>query len=186
MSYPVLSYPILSHRILSYVNNPILVLPDSVCCAVVPNQYQRSSLQYLGLRANKALISLWGKQQILMIIVSLLLSKPQYSLLQVNFAELPICWTLPFEISNLEYQLKSCVHIKGCVKIFIYCCVHKVYSDNRVRFIPHCLRFIPVCRLKLTATITSVFIMLIFYDSKWRYCRHWKTWWICLLTFVVD
>ena len=53
---------------------------------------------------------------------------------------------------NLEYQLKCWVHIKDCVKIFIYCWVHKVYSDNRVKFIPHRLSFIPVCRLKLTVT----------------------------------
>ena len=52
----------------------------------------------------------------------------------------------------LEYQLKCCAHIKGCVKIFIYCWIHKVYSDNLVKFIPHRLSFIPVCRLKLIAT----------------------------------
>ena len=26
------------------------------------------------------------------------------------------------------------------------------------------------------AIFTSVYIMLIFYASNWRYCRHWKTW----------
>ena len=87
-----------SDRILSYVRNLVLVLSDSVCCTVessVPNQYQRSSLQCLDFHGNKVLISLWGKQRILLIIVPLLLSELRYSLLQVNLAEIPICWTLP-------------------------------------------------------------------------------------------
>ena len=49
----------------------------------------------------------------------------------------------------LKYQLKSCVYLKGCVKIFIYCRVHKVYSNDRVKFLPHRLSFISVYRLKL-------------------------------------
>ena len=87
-----------SYRIISYVRNHILVLSDSVCCTVersVLNQYQQSSLQCLDLQANKVLISLWGKQQILLIIVPFLLSKLWHSLLLVNFAEFSICWTLP-------------------------------------------------------------------------------------------
>ena len=86
-----------SCRILPYVRNPILVLSDSVCCTVessVPNQYQQSSLQCLDLHANKVLTGLWGKQRILLIIVSFLLPKLRYNLLQVNFAEFPICWAL--------------------------------------------------------------------------------------------
>ena len=58
----------------------------------------------------------------------------------------------------LEYPLKCCVHIKGCVKIFIYCWVYRVYSNNRIKFIHHHLSFISVCRLKLTAT-TGALIM---------------------------
>ena len=86
LSYPIVFYP---------MSRILLALSDSVCCTIVPNQYQRSNWQSLGLHANKVLISLWRKQRILLIIVSLLLSKLRYSLLQVNFAELPICWTLP-------------------------------------------------------------------------------------------
>ena len=76
----------------------------------------------------------------------------------ISFAASEFCW-----ISNLlnsarlssvylEYQLKCYVHTKGCVKIFIYCRVHKVYSNGRVKFILYFLSFIPFCRLKLTAT----------------------------------
>ena len=92
------SYPVLSYHILSYFKNPILVQSNSICCTVessVPNQYQRSILQCLDLHANKVLISLWRKQRILLIIVSFLLSKLRNILLQVNFAELQIYWTLP-------------------------------------------------------------------------------------------
>ena len=86
-----------SYRILSYVRNPMLVLSDSVCCTVessVPNQHRQSSLQCLYLHANEVLISLWGKQRILLLIVPFLLSKLRYSLVQVNFDKFPICWTL--------------------------------------------------------------------------------------------
>ena len=62
----------------------------------------------------------------------------------------------------MEYQLKCYIHIKGCVKIFIYCRVHTVYSNNRVKFIPHCLSFIPVCRLNLTATATYMYYFALY------------------------
>ena len=85
----------------------------------------------------------------------------------IYFAASKFCW-----ISNLlnftrlrsvylEYQLKCCVHAKDCVKIFIYCWVHKVYSDNRLKFMLHRLSFIPVCRLKLTATTYKSFKVFI-------------------------
>ena len=103
-----------SYCILSYVRNPMLVLSDSVCCTVessVPNQYQQSSLQCLDLHANKVLISLWGKQWILLIILPFLLSKLRYSVLQVNFAEFPI--TSTFEISIRGISVKVLCSYKG-------------------------------------------------------------------------
>ena len=30
---------------------------------------------------------------------------------------------------------------------------------------------------------SSVYVMLIYYASKWWYCRHWKTWWNMLAYF---
>ena len=58
----------------------------------------------------------------------------------------------PFEVSIPGISVKVLCSYKSCVKIFIYFWVHKVYSNNHVKFIPHSFSFIPVCRLKLTAT----------------------------------
>ena len=57
-----------------------------------------------------------------------------------------------FELSIPGISVMCSVHIKGCVKIFIYCLVHKVYSNNCIKFILHHLSFMPIFRLKLTAT----------------------------------
>ena len=40
----------------------------------------------------------------------------------------------------------------------------------------HCVLSLEFTKLSHTI-FTSVHIMLNFYASKWRYCRHWKTWW---------
>ena len=160
------------------MNNPILVLSDSSCCTVVPNQYQRSCLQCLDLHANKVLISLWGIQLILLIIALFCWNSNivccNWILLSFQFVELyPLRWVY------LEYQLNSCVDIKGCVKILIYCWVHKVCFNIHIKFIPHRLSFITVGHLKLTAT-THV-------NRNWTHFILWKlvcacceqfNWWV--------
>ena len=81
----------------------------------------------------------------------------------IKFAASEFFWTSNLLNSThlrsiyLEYHLKYCVYIKVCVKIFIYCWVHKVYSDNHVKFIPQRFSFIGFCHLKLTATTIIIF-----------------------------